>query len=254
MDLIRHLLFFWFCVLACTDTLAKPPVIAAAASLKFALPEIAEAFEQDTGRKVRLSFSSSGNLTRQIQQGAPFELFLSANTVYADQLQQQQQLPNKPVVYTLGRLVLITSRGSTLRLDEQFIGIRKAVQQGKLKHFAIANPGLAPYGTAARQVLQHQQQWTYLETLLIQGENVAQTTQFIASGAAQAGLVSYSMALAPPLKKKTRFILIPQSHHKPLSQTMLLLSNAGETAKMFYHYLRQNRAQQILNQYGYSKP
>jgi len=233
---------------------AETPVIAAAASIKFALQDIAEAFRQDTGKSVRLSFASSGNLTRQIQQGAPFELFLSANTAYINQLQQQKLAQNQKIVYALGRLVLLTTMTSPLTLDEELQGIRQALQTGKLKYFAIANPELAPYGVAAQEVLQHQQLWPPIQSHLVLGENVAQATQFTASGAAQVGLVSYSLALAPQLKNKIRFVLIPQTFHQPLAQTMALLNPAGNTAKSFYQYMQQHKAQQILNRYGYSPP
>ena len=184
MYFIKRLLIFLALLFNIINVQASEiPIIAAAASIKFALQDIAEAFRQDTGKSVRLSFASSGNLTRQIQQGAPFELFLSANTAYINQLQQQK---------------------------------------------------LAPYGVAAQEVLQHQQLWPPIQSHLVLGENVAQATQFTASGAAQVGLVSYSLALAPQLKNKIRFVLIPQTFHQPLAQTMALLNPAGNTAKSFY--------------------
>jgi len=233
---------------------AEVPVIAAASDAKFALQDIAEAFRQDTGKSVRISYGSSGNLFRQIQQGAPFELFLSADKRYIEQLQQLQLATDKSVIYALGRLVLLTAQNSPLNLDEQLQDLNLALQDGRLQRFAIANPEHAPYGVAAREVLQHQGLWPRIQAHLVMGENVAQAAQFGSSGAAQGALVSYSLALAPDLKDKIRFVLIPQSFHRPLKQAMALLNPAGDTATLFYHYLQQDKARKILSDYGYILP
>jgi len=230
------------------------PVIAAAVSVKFALQDIAEAFYNETGKSVRISYSSSGNLTRQIQQGAPFELFLSASTPYVAQLYQQQKTLDQGTVYAFGRMALITAKSSTLLLDKQLNGLKRALQQGQLQRFAIANPEHAPYGIAAREVLQRSGLWILAQPHLVLGENAAQAAQFASSGAAQVGLISYSLALAPALQNRTRSLLIPQSLHQPLQQTMVLLNNAGETAKLFYLYLLQDKARTILSRYGYTIP
>lgn len=233
-----------------TDT----PVIAAASSVKFALQEIANAFYQDTGKNIRISYGSSGNLTRQIQQGAPFELFLSANAQYVQQLHQQHKTLDQGVVYALGHLVILTQKNSSLILDEQLVGIKKAIQTDQIQHFAIANPIHAPYGTASQQVLQHLGLWKPTKPYLVLGENIAHAAQFINAGAAQVGLISYSLALAPALKKNTRSLLIPSNFHHPLKQTMVLLKNAGATSKLFFIYLQQDKARNILAYYGYSTP
>ena len=230
------------------------PSIAAAASVKFALQNIIKAFYQDTRKSVRVSYSSSGNLTRQILQGAPFELFLSANVRYVEQLSQQQKTLNQGIVYALGRLVLLTRKDSTLALDTQLSGLKQVLQSNHRSRFAIANPEHAPYGIAAREVLQRKQLWSLIKPHLVFGENVAQATRFASSGAAAMGLVSYSLALAPVLQKTTRFLLIPETLHQPLQQTMVLLNHAGDTAKLFFNYLQQDKARTILSRYGYSTP
>ena len=235
-------------------TAADVPVIAAASSVKFALQDIAEAFYQDTGKNVRISYSSSGNLTRQIQQGGPFELFFSANGNYVKQLFQQHKTLDQGVIYAFGRLVLLTSKNSSLSLDQKLNGVRQAIHAGQIQHFAMANPIHAPYGVAAREVLQQLGLWELTEPHLVLGENVAQAAQFASSGAAQVGLISYSLALAPALQKSTRSILIPASLHQPLQQTMVLLNGAGDTAKLFFKFLQQDKARVILSRYGYSTP
>lgn len=230
------------------------PIIAAASSIKFALQDISQAFHQDTGKTVRISYSSSGNLVRQIQQGAPFELFLSANANYIAQLYQQQKTLDQGVVYALGRLALLSSKNSPLLLDKRLHGLKQALQQGQLEHFAIANPEHAPYGVAARELLQQLGLWERVQPNLVLGENAAQATQFVSSGAAQVGLTSYSLALAPTLKNRTHRLLLPATLHQPLQQTMVLLNNAGDTAKLFFNYLQQDKARAILSRYGYTTP
>ncbi|MCK5830750.1 MAG: molybdate ABC transporter substrate-binding protein, partial [Methylococcales bacterium] len=169
---------------------ADNPVIAVAASFKFAAKDIATAFHQDTGKKVRISYGSSGNLTRQIQQGSPFELFLSANSDYIKQLYQQERTLDKGMAFALGRLVLLKSRQELIPIDKQLNVIQQALINDQFKHVAIANPVHAPYGIAAREVLQYQDLWKDIQSHLVFGENAAQATQFVSSGAAQFGLVS----------------------------------------------------------------
>lgn len=233
---------------------ADIPIIAAASSVKFALQDISQAFHQDTGKTVRISYSSSGNLTRQIFQGGPFELFLSANAKYVMQLYQQKKTRDQGSVFALGRLALLTTINSPLLLDEQLHGLKQALQKGQLKRFAIANPEHAPYGVAAREVLQRLDLWELAQPNLVLGENVAQATQFVSSGAAQVGLISYSLALTPALQNRTRYLLIPAILHQPLQQTIVLLNNAGDTAKLFFNYLQQDKARTILSRYGYTTP
>jgi len=236
------------------STAADIPVIAAAASVKFALQDIAKAFYQDTGKSVRISYSSSGNLTRQIQQGGPFELFLSANAQYVAQLYQQHKTLDQGVIYAVGRIVLLTHKNSSIGLDDHLSMVKQALQAGRLQRFAIANPLHAPYGVAAREVLQQLELWALTKPHLVLGENVAQAAQFASSGAAQVGLISHSLALAPALQNRIRSLLIPASLHQPINQSMVLLNNAGDTSKLFFNYLQQDKAREILSRYGYSAP
>jgi molybdate transport system substrate-binding protein len=248
-------LFFLFLSLTTTSVLAQNnPVIAAASSLKFALLEISESFTKQTGHQIRISFSSSGNLTRQILLGAPFELFLSADQAHIDPLVQQGKTSSPPVTYALGRVALIAPANSSLPLDENLLGIREALQHHQLQRIAIANPELAPYGFAAKTILQHLKLWDDVVPLLVNGENVAQATQYVSSGSAQLGLVSYSLTLSPQLQTQLRHILLPASMHAPLLQTMVLLKGAGETARLFFDYLQQPVSQAIFARYGYDHP
>ncbi len=158
------------------------------------------------------------------------------------------------MVYAFGRLVLLTSKNSSLALDQQLNGIKQAIETEQLHRFAIANPIHAPYGIAAREVLQQLGLWELTEPHLVLGENVAQAAQFASSGAAQVGLISYSLALAPALQNSIRSILIPASLHQPIQQSMVLLNNAAETSKLFFNFMQQDKARAILSRYGYTSP
>ena len=230
---------------------ADVPNVAAASDLQFALPDIAAAFTRATGREVRLSFGSSGNFRRQIAEGAPFELFLSADAGYVDALAREGRTEGDGVVYAIGRLALFVPHGSPIEPDATLRDLGRALQDGRLVKLAIANPEHAPYGRAAREALVHAGLWQALAPKLALGENVSQAAQFAASGAAQAGLVPDSLARAPALASRGRFVVLPVSMHAPLVQKMILLRGAGSTAHAFYDFLRQPAAREILERYGF---
>jgi len=233
---------------------ADVPNVAAASDLQFALPDIAAAFMRATGREVRLSFGSSGNFRRQIAEGAPFELFLSADAGYVDALAREGRTEGNGVVYAIGRLALFVPNGSPIEPDATLRDLARALQDGRLVKLAIANPEHAPYGRAAREALMHAGLWEGLAQKLALGENVSQAAQFAASGAAQAGLVPASLARAPALAARGRFVVLPASLHEPLVQKMILLRGAGPTAHAFYDFLRQPAAREILARYGFEVP
>ena len=232
---------------------AARPLIAAASSLRFVMPELEQAFIANGGVKLRVSFGSSGNLSRQIIQGAPHELFLSADTSFVSTLVKKGLTENAGDIYAYGRLALITAKNSTIDVDTKLVGLKSALVSGRIKRFAIANPQFAPYGRAARQVLEKAAIWTEIQPLLVIGENVSQTGQFAISAAAQGGLVSYSLALAPVVAAKTNWALIPASWHQPLEHSMVLLKGAAKQTVDFYQFMRSPQAQEILARNGFSK-
>lgn len=232
------------------------PPIAAAADLKFVLVEIAKTFEKDTGRKLKLSFGSSGNFTQQIEQGAPFELFLSADERTIFRLADKGMTEDRGVLYGIGRLVLFAPQGSTLQADAELVDLKNALRDGRLKRFAIANPDHAPYGRAARAVLQHVGLWETMRSKLVLGENASQATQFAAAGSSQGGIVPLSLSKAEEIAKLGTFALLPAEWHldEPLRQRMVLTKKAGETAHAFYTYLQQSAARTVLVRYGFVLP
>jgi molybdate transport system substrate-binding protein len=249
---MRHwLLLFGFFAMGAH---AEAPNVAAAADLKFALSEIAASYEKATGQSTKLSFGSSGNFARQIPQGAPFELFLSADEDYILKLAADGWMQGEGRLYAVGRLALIVPHGSKLVADGELKDIVAAVGDGRIQRFAIANPEHAPYGRAARSVLQRAGVWEGLQGKLVLGENVAQAAQFATSGSAQGGIVAWSLAKTPEVARLGAVALIPESWHPPLRQRMALTRKAGEAARRFYDYLQQPAARAVFERYGFLLP
>lgn len=233
---------------------AEPPLVAGAADLQFALAEIAEAFQKETGTGVKLVFGSSGNFARQIRQGAPFELYLSADEDYVFELARGGYTKNEGTLYAIGRIVLKVPTGSPLAADGTLDDLVRAVRDGRVHRFAIANPEHAPYGKRAEEALRHKGIWEEIRPLLVYGENVSQAAQFATSGNAQGGIIAHSLALSPKLKTIGAHALIPAEWHKPLHQRMVLLKNAKPVAERFYAYLQEEPARMIFRRYGYLLP
>ena len=229
----------------------QPPRIAAAASLQFTLPEIVAAFQRKTGMGARVTYGSSGNFARQIAQGAPFELFLSADEQYAVDLVRQGLTIDSSRVYALGRIAMIVPKGSNIDLSPNLSGLRSAIDSGSLKHFAIANPDHAPYGRAAREALESLDLWQAIQPFLIKGENASQATQFAISGSSEGGIVPYSLAMSPAIAQFSDNMPIPESLHQPIRQHMVLLRGAGEVAGQFFEFLGEAEAIAIFVKNGY---
>lgn len=233
---------------------AEAPNVAAAADLKFALSEIAARYEKDSGQSVRLSFGSSGNFARQIPQGAPFELFLSADEDYILKLVTEGWMQGEGRLYAIGRIALLVPHGSKLAADSELKDLVVAVADGRIQRFAIANPEHAPYGRAARSALQRVGVWEKLQGKLVLGENVAQAAQFATSGSAQGGIVAWSLARSPEVARLGTAVLIAESWHPPLRQRMALTRKAGNEARRFYDYLQQPAARAVFERHGFSLP
>lgn len=227
----------------------KPALVAAAANLQPVLAELVPLFEREQKGKIGITIGSSANLVRQIQQGLPAELFLSADEDFALRLADAGLTPDRGVVYATGRIVLLVPTGSPLVLDPQLNGLKAGLPQ--VQKFAIANPELAPYGKAAVQALQKLELWPALKPKIVLGENIAQTTQYVSTGAAQAGITALSLVLAPEVAARVRYVLIPDELHTPVRQRMVLLKNAGPAARAFYDFLQTPAAKAVLVRYGY---
>ena len=233
----------------------KAPPIAVAANLQVAMEEIAEAFEADTGETLKLTFGSSGNFARQIRQGAPFELFFSADEQYVRDLAGDGFTGDEGALYGIGRIVLVVPKtGSPLKADGSLGDLKSAIAEGRVSRFAIASPEHAPYGLAAKQALQHGGLWESLQPHIVLGENVSQTALFATSGNAEGGIIAYSLALSPNVMTIADHALIPADWHAPLNQRMVLLKDAGPVAERFYAYVQTPPARAIFRKYGYVLP
>ena len=235
-------------------TAQTAPSVAAAADLKFALEEIAARFKAETGKEVRLTFGSSGNFTTQLMQGAPFEIFLSADEGFVFQLADAGKTIDRGALYAEGRIVLFAPKGSPLKPDAGFNDLRAALGDGRIQRFAIANPEHAPYGRAAEQALKGQGLWDTVKPKLVLGENVSQAAQFASAGSAQGGIFANSLALAPAVGALGQFSLIPSDWHAPLRQRMVLMNHAGETARAFHRFVQSPAARVIFRKFGFVLP
>ena len=233
---------------------AQEITVAAAADMSAALPQLVEAYTKKTGRTVKLSFGASGNLTNQIRNGTPFDVFFSADEEYPQQL-ISEGLASKDTLYryAIGRLVLWVPNDSPLDLSK--IGIQ-ALLDPSVKKISIANPATAPYGRAAAAALRHFGIYDQVSSRLVLGENVSQAAQFVESGNAQAGLIALSHALAPAMKDKGRYWTVPLDAYPTLNQAAVVLSRSkqGDAARRFLEFLRSPEAASLLSSYGFSLP
>ena len=233
---------------------AETPAIAAASDLQFALTDVAEAFREADGGEVRLTFGSSGNFFRQIQEGAPFEMYMSADEQFVFDLAAAGLTEGDGDLYAVGRIVLIVPHGSPLEPDGTLTDLAAALEDGRVTRFAIANPEHAPYGQRAEEALRYAGLWDAIEGKLVLGENVSQAAQFATAGGADGGIIAYSLALSPSVSDLGRYEPIPEGWHQPLRQRMVLLNGAGETARAFYAFLLSEPGRAIMRDYGFVLP
>ena len=251
---VAHLLCLLLIVAAPAAAGAQKPVVAAASDLGFALTEVADRFAKDTGQQVELVFGSSGTLARQIRDGAPFDLFLSADESFVEQLASAGLTRDGGALYAIGRIVLFAPTGSPMRPDEGLAGLGRLLKAGKVTRFAIANPQHAPYGRAAEAALRKAGVWADLQPKLVLGDNVAQAAQFATTGDVVGGIIAHSHALAPTFAKRGTYALIPDTEHPPLRQRMVVLKRAGPVAGRFYEYVQGASARAILQRFGFVLP
>ena len=230
-------------------------VVAAASSLNFAVKEMITEFETRTGHQVRLSLGSSGSLYAQISNGAPFEVFLSADVGYAKKLEEAGLVePGTFFVYSVGRIVLWVSKDSSVDLQELQMG---ALLHPSVKKIAIANPRHAPYGRAAEEALRSFEVDHRVKDKIVYGEHQSQAAQFVQSGAADIGILALSLALSPTLGQAGRFWEIPRESYSPLPQSAVILKTAGahdnlQVVRTFYDWVKGPPGQAVLRKYGLS--
>jgi molybdate transport system substrate-binding protein len=229
-------------------------LVAAAADLNPALQDIAQQYEKKSRIRIKLSFGASGALTQQIENGAPFDLFFSADMDYPKRLIADGQADAASLYqYSLGKLVLWVPANSPLDLEHQGMA---ALLDGSVKKIAIANPEHAPYGRAAVAALKHAGLHDRLADRFVMGENVSQAAQFAESGNAQAGFVALAHAMSPSVKSLGKFWVVPGDYYPPLEQGAVILSRSPhkKEAADFLQYLKTKEASDVLRQYGFTLP
>lgn len=232
----------------------RPPIVAAAGDLNPAATEIAQQFAKDTGLRVEIVFASSGVLTRQIRDGAPFEVFLSADHALVEQLADLGLTRDRGRLYAIGRLVFFAPTGSPFNPHDGYKELARLLESGRMTRFAIANPEHAPYGRASEAALRAHGLWDRVRPHLVIGEHLPQAAQFATTGNAVGGIIAHSQVHAPFLKGRGTWALIPEEDHPPLRQGMVLLARAGPVAERFYQYMQAPLARAILTRYGFTLP
>jgi molybdate transport system substrate-binding protein len=231
---------------------AEPLRLAAASDLRFALDEVVERFR--AGRpdaRVELIYGSSGKITTQILNGAPFDVFLSADVAFTEALQAAGHAATAPRLYGIGRLASWSLDPALGRLP-----LDDLVRSPRVRRLAIANPEHAPYGRRAIEALTTRGLLDDARPKLVQAENIAQAAQFVESGAAQAGLVAHSLLLSPALAGKGAWVLVPDTWHQPLRQAFVVSRRAASDplARAFAEYLEGPDARTVLRRYGFTLP
>ncbi len=231
---------------------SEPLTVAVAANVKYAFDEIADEFTKSSGVRVNGVFASAGKIAAQVKGGAPYDVFLSADTAFPDSLHRDGLALAPSRVYAYGVLVLWTVKDLDLGKGMSVVG------DGSVKKIAIANPKLAPYGQAAIEALGTLGLKEAAQPKLVFGESIGQTSQYIESGAADIGFTAKSVVLAPELHGKGRWIEVPKDSYQPIAQGAVVLKHGAETqaesARKFMDFLFSDKARAILKKYGYTLP
>ena len=228
--------------------------IAVAANARFVFEELIPLFEQASGVTVKATYGASGVLYSQILNGAPFDLFYAADTVYPGRLAADRLAAAGSLrVYATGRLALWVRSDSPLDVGSLQMA---ALLDERVQKIAIANPQVAPYGQAAVAAMQHYQVYEQARGRIVYGENISQTLQFVQLGAADAGLVALSVARAPELQDEDNYWEVPEPAHPPIEQAVVVLAGArhATAAAAFEAFMQSATAAEVLQRYGYGVP
>ena len=245
------LLFVAFSLLLSTTAHAEKITVAAAADLKFAMDEIVTVFNNNhPGNDVDVIYGSSGKFHTQIQQGAPYDLFFSADISFPRELAKQGMASSDVKPYAVGRIVLWSADMDAAKMT---LG---SLTDPKIARIAIANPKHAPYGKRAEEALRAAGLWDKLQLKLVFGENIAHAAQFVQTGNAQVGIIALSLAVNPELAKKGGYYLIPDKMHQPLEQGYVITRRGADKplARTFAAYMNSKQALTIMTKYGFVLP
>ena len=232
---------------------AQDLTVAAASDLQTVFPSLADQFQRASGHAVKPTFGSSGNFFAQIQNGAPFDIFFSADSDYPKHLEAAHlAAPNSLRVYARGRIVLWTRNDSGVDVRRGLA----VLSDPRVRRIAIANPEHAPYGRAAVAALEHERLYGGVKSKLVLGENISQAAQFVQSGNADAGLLALSLALAPALRGAGTYVEVPAVFYPPIEQAAVILkaSRRKDGARRFLAFLARPDSAQALRDAGFLDP
>jgi len=227
--------------------------VAAASDLTYAMNEIAANFQKATGCTVRLSLGSSGNFLTQIENGAPFDVFFSADISYPQKLEAMGlAAPGSTYLYGIGKIVLWTRKGSRVDVTQGF----SALRDSSIEKISIANPAHAPYGRAAEEALRQAGVYESVKSRLVLGENISQAAEFVESGNADVGIVALSLAVSPAMKDKGVSWIIPENLYTPIQQGMVVVRAAAnpQAAQQLLDYVKMPATAALLERYGFALP
>lgn len=247
----RLLIFICLFIAGQTAHAGEKITIAAAADLKFALDEIVALFGRlHPADRVETIYGSSGKFQTQIRQGAPFDLYFSADIAYPRALKEEGLAASEVQPYALGRIVLWSPSRDAAKMTLADLA------DSSIRKIAIANPKHAPYGKRAEEALKAAGVWEKVEGKLVYGENVAQAAQFVQTGNAQAGIIALSLALSPELAKQGGYALTPGKLHQPLEQGFIVTKRAANNplAQAFARFMADKEARAIMTRYGFVLP
>lgn len=258
MSVLRLLILL---LLAVAFGSAQELKVAAASDLTAALAKLSPAFEKESGIHLNISLGSSGNFFAQIQNGAPFDVFLSADRSYPEKLEQAGLTePGTLLTYARGKLVVWIPANSPLHFAADGNGLLTGDLNPLLSPYvqrvAIANPAHAPYGRAAESVLRHYGMYDRLKPRFVLGENISQTAQFGQSGNAQAAFIAMALAVTPEMRRNGRFFVLPQESYPALDQAAVVIrsSQHKSEARRFLGFLQGQEARKILREFGFEVP
>ncbi|EPG72582.1 molybdate ABC transporter, periplasmic molybdate-binding protein [Leptospira fainei serovar Hurstbridge str. BUT 6] len=250
MKFIKRLTIF--CILSLSLSVqAEKITIAAASDLKFAMDEIIASFKKSNpGNEVDVVYGSSGKFQAQIREGAPFDIYFSADINYPRELAKSGFASSEVIPYAIGRIVLWSANQDASKMT------LNNLLDSKVVRIAIANPKHAPYGKRAEEALHSAGLWEKVESKLVFGENIAQTAQFVQTGNAQVGIIALSLAISPELAGKGGYFLIPDNLHQPLEQGFIVTKRASKNplAKKFAEYVMGEAVRTVMAKYGFALP
>jgi molybdate transport system substrate-binding protein len=229
---------------------AQEITVAAAADLQFAMQDVAARFQKETGKTVNPTYGSSGNFFQQIQNGAPLDMFFSANLDYPKKLEDAGLTePGSYYQYARGKIVIWVPNESKLDLKSGM----KVLLDPSVKKIAVANPQHAPYGQAAVAAMQKENVYDKVKDKFVLGENISQTASFVFSGAADVGIVALSLAVSPNMKDKGRYAEVPEADYPPIEQACVILRSSKNkgTARDFLSFIKTAEVADTLKQYGF---